>query len=125
MLRLLHFLFGRRPRTRRSLLAIRVAFPSIPADWPSTWAVAWDIPDLASPVEIVFSRRIRRSLGRCVPRTGEIRLNPALLQAGDDVLREVLCHEAAHAATWILRGNASSRSEPPWARTADGWCGSS
>jgi predicted SprT family Zn-dependent metalloprotease len=45
-----------------------------------------------------------RSLGRCALRTGDIRLNARLLDGPEAALLEVACHEAAHAASYILHG---------------------
>ena len=79
--------------------------------WLTEWARVWNLPALPESVRVEFSPRIRRSLGRCHSRKGIIRLNPALLSVGPDgkddheaLLREVLCHEAAHVAAYLLHG---------------------
>ncbi len=55
-----------------------------------------------------------RSLGRCSPRTGLIRLNPGLLDGPPTALREVVCHEVAHVATWILHGRKAAAHGREW-----------
>lgn len=64
----------------------------------SRWGALWEVPDLGERVEIRFSSRFRTSLGRCAPASGEIRLAAFLLEGSRELLREVLCHEAAHLA---------------------------
>jgi len=70
----------------------------------AAWAGIWGLPDLADTITIEFSPRIRRSLGRCDPRRGIIRLNPALRDGAKDLLLSTLCHEAAHAAAYRIHG---------------------
>ena len=48
---------------------------------------------------------MRASLGRCHPADGRVRLNPALFDEPEALLREVVCHEAAHVAVYLLHGN--------------------
>src|SRR5258706_13291452 len=76
--------------------------PATYATWLSRWAAAWGVPELPARVRIVFSQRLQSSLGRCAPRAGLIRLNPGLLEGAPEALREVVCHEAAHVAAWLL-----------------------
>lgn len=72
--------------------------------WIASWGAEWSVPDLARRTSVAFSGRMSRSLGRCTLRTGEIRLNAALLDGPEAALLEVACHEAAHAAVFILHG---------------------
>ena len=73
--------------------------------WLEEWATLWGTGDLVGKVHVAPDRRIRRSLGRCHSRSGRIRLHPALFEPENvDVLREVVCHEAAHAAAYVLHG---------------------
>lgn len=65
------------------------------------WCELWRVPELASQIEISFSHRLRRSLGRCHPKHAIVRLHPGLVES-PEVLREVLCHEVAHAAAYAL-----------------------
>jgi predicted SprT family Zn-dependent metalloprotease len=66
-------------------------------EWLEEWARLWQEPALVERVEVRFDPRLRRSLGRCGGR-GKISLHPALRDAPAETLREVVCHEAAHAA---------------------------
>lgn len=72
------------------------------------WSARWHTPDLAERLTITFSARLRRSLGRCRPATGRITLQAALRDGPPERLAEVLCHEAAHVAVYLLHG-ASAR----------------
>jgi predicted SprT family Zn-dependent metalloprotease len=64
----------------------------------------WGLQDLEARVTVSFSDRFRSSLGRCVPATGEVRLASFLKAASSGLLREALCHEAAHAAVYQIHG---------------------
>jgi len=83
-------------------------------EWLATWSAAWGIPELPFRVRIVFSQRLQSSLGRCAPSAGLIRLNPGLLDGAPEALREVVCHEAAHVATWLLHGRRARSHGPEW-----------
>jgi predicted SprT family Zn-dependent metalloprotease len=67
------------------------------------WATLWGVPGISRRIEVIFSDRLRRSLGRCVPAKGIVRLN-ARLQLVPALLVEVLCHEVAHVAAYELHG---------------------
>jgi predicted SprT family Zn-dependent metalloprotease len=82
--------------------------------WLADWAAEWRVSDLPSRVSIVFSARLQSSLGRCAPHAGVIRLNPGLLDGDPGVLREVVCHEAAHVATWLLHGREARAHGREW-----------
>lgn len=67
----------------------------------STWAILWKVPGLEERVQIRFSKRMYRTLGRYLPGRHEIRLAAFLTESGwEDLYNEVLCHEAAHAACY-------------------------
>lgn len=68
------------------------------------WAHGWGVPSLEARLRIVFSSRFRSALGRCTPSVREVRLSSLLLEGPGDLLREVLCHEAAHVAVYELHG---------------------
>ncbi|MCP3980292.1 MAG: SprT family zinc-dependent metalloprotease [bacterium] len=84
--------------------------------WLQTWADVWGVPDLPDRLRVEYAPRLRRSLGRCTPATGHIRLHPALRDAGISLLKEVLCHEAAHAAVYLLYGAGRRPHGVEWAR---------
>ena len=69
----------------------------------------WNAPTLSRTLTVVFSRSLRRSLGRATPSTGRIVLSEALRDAPPRRLLQVLCHEAAHV---VAVRNAKARGEP-------------
>jgi predicted SprT family Zn-dependent metalloprotease len=87
----------------------------VPADRFAVWGELWGIADLAERVTVSVCHRMRRSLGRCVPAQGTIRLSAVALDAPPEVLAEVLCHEAAHVAVHVLHGAVCQPHGPEWA----------
>jgi predicted SprT family Zn-dependent metalloprotease len=85
------------------------------ADRFAVWGDLWGIVDLAERVTVGVSHRMRRSLGRCVPVQGAIRLSASALDAPPQILAEILCHEAAHVAVHVLHGVACQPHGPEWA----------
>ena len=82
--------------------------------WLSSWAEVWGVPELPFRVRISFSGRLQSTLGRCSPRDGLIRLNPGLLDGAPETPREVVCHEAAHVAAWLLHGRRARAHGAEW-----------
>jgi predicted SprT family Zn-dependent metalloprotease len=80
------------------------------------WADMWGVPELHDRVEVQTSKRLRTTLGRCRPQTGEIRIAAFLLNAPEPLLDEVLCHELAHAAAFDLHGSRIRAHGPEWSR---------
>ena len=79
------------------------------------WGKLWDVPDLTKSLSVVFSPRLRRSLGRCRPSNNVIRLNPVLKNTVNaHLLPEVLCHEAAHIAAFMKFGDTIKPHGPEW-----------
>jgi len=93
---------------------MRVLDAAICEAWLAAWSAAWSVPELPFRVRIVFSGRLQSSLGRCSPRAGLIRLNPGLLGGAPEALREVVCHEVAHVATWLLYGRRARAHGREW-----------
>lgn len=91
-----------------------------PQDFPALrrllaqWAASWDLAGLEQTLEITFSQRFRTSVGRCVPEARRIRLAAFLVTGPPAVLREALCHEAAHAAVYELHGRGSKPHGTEW-----------
>lgn len=83
-------------------------------DWLAEWSATWSLPRLVDGIELRYSNRLRTSLGRCSPRSGSIRLHPGLREEGEALLREVVCHEVAHVATWRLYGPGARPHGPEW-----------
>jgi ribosomal protein L37AE/L43A len=68
------------------------------------WARRWGLPGIEDALDVRFDARLRRSLGRCQPQGGRISLHPSLGSAPRRSLAQVLCHEAAHVAAYVLHG---------------------
>jgi len=72
--------------------------------WVAEWASTWGVPHLTREVTLRASSRMTRSLGSYRASRTEITLAAWLLEGPADLLREVLCHEAAHAAVHLTHG---------------------
>jgi SprT protein len=79
------------------------------------WATRWGVPGLERRVDVQLSKRLRTSLGRCVPSRGLVRLNRNLLKLQPGLLEEVLCHELAHVAVFERYGPRCRPHGPEWA----------
>jgi SprT protein len=66
---------------------------------------AWDIPDLARRVAIVYNPRLRTTLGRAMLDDNRVELNVHLLRAYPDELLGTLTHELAHLVARMRYGN--------------------
>lgn len=78
------------------------------------WGRLWGVPRLEERLTLEFSPRLKTSLGRCMPGQGKIRLAASLLEVPRNLLTEVVCHEAAHAAVFELHGRSPSPHGPEW-----------
>ena len=67
---------------------------------------AWEIPDLARRVTIVYNPRLRTTLGQAILDDNRVELNVHLLRAYPDELLPTVVHELAHLAVRMLYGNA-------------------
>lgn len=100
----------------RAQTDLPVIMPTDPyQSWIRHWSQLWTLPHLPQSLRIEFSLRIRRSLGRCYPSKGVIRLNQRLLDGPEEFLREVVCHEVAHIAVHLVHGNSRRPHGPEWA----------
>jgi len=66
------------------------------------WMRLWGVPGLEERLDIRYSGRLTRSLGRCHPAHGLVRLKRSLADGDPALLREVVCHEVAHAAVFAI-----------------------
>jgi predicted SprT family Zn-dependent metalloprotease len=80
----------------------------------SRWAGLWRTPDLTQHVRISFSCRLRKALGRVRPQSGIITLNANLASRPRSLLLEVLWHDAAHVAAYLLHGSRAKPHGPEW-----------
>jgi len=82
--------------------------PTIPCDTTQLLiklGKIWGIPMLNKKLAIEVSHRLKKSLGRCIPTKGLIRLNPILLNTKHSAIcEEVLCHEVAHYVVFLNNG---------------------
>jgi len=69
------------------------------------WSQLWGVPRLRKGAVIRSSSRFRTSLGSYHAARGEITLAAWLFEGPQELLREVLCHETAHAAVHFVHGN--------------------
>jgi predicted SprT family Zn-dependent metalloprotease len=76
----------------------------------------WELPGLPREIDVVFSERLQSRLGRATPLTGKVALHIALAGAPRALLREVLCHEAAHVAVFWRHGENRRPHGPEWAK---------
>jgi predicted SprT family Zn-dependent metalloprotease len=78
------------------------------------WARLWQVPRLVSDVALRTSSRFRRSLGSYRASRAQITLAAWLVDGPADLLEEVLCHEAAHAAVHLVHGGRVRPHGPEW-----------
>lgn len=74
----------------------------------------WALPGLGRRVHISIGPRLRRSLGRCHPERGVIRVAPTVLTGPRSLLAEVVCHEVAHVAAFERHGRTRRPHGPEW-----------
>jgi SprT protein len=84
------------------------------ASWIAGWAETWAIPSLTERIRCEASPRLRTSLGRCYPASGLIRIHRALFDEPEELLREVVCHEAAHLAVYLRHGRRARPHGREW-----------
>ena len=69
---------------------------------------------LAQAHFLVYSTRLRTSLGLCYPERNLILLHPALQDRLAHLYVEVLCHELAHLIVYQRHGRAAKPHGPEW-----------
>ncbi|MAG34386.1 MAG: hypothetical protein CL908_26215 [Deltaproteobacteria bacterium] len=78
------------------------------------WGELWGVPRLGGELAIRTSSRFRRSLGSYRSGRAEITLAAWLIEGPSDLLEEVLCHEAAHAAVHFIYKKRVRPHGPEW-----------
>lgn len=78
------------------------------------WAGLWGVPRLGEKVTLRASSRFQRSLGTYRASRMEIALASWLVDGPPDLLEEVLCHEAAHAALHLTCRDGVRPHGPEW-----------
>ena len=79
-------------------------FPALATRLALEWGAVWGLPELAERVTVAVSSRMRSSLGRCYTTRLEVRIASFVVAGPAALLREVLCHELAHAAVQMRHG---------------------
>lgn len=74
----------------------------------------WGVEEIQDEVQVEYSTRITRSLGRTQPLKKVIRLNGELSTTLNDLLDEVICHELAHIAAVHLHGDSIKPHGEEW-----------
>ena len=74
----------------------------------------WSLRRLRRSVTIEYSDKMTKSLGRCVPARGLIRLSAALQSSNRELLRTVLVHECAHVAVYLKHGGVVKPHGEEW-----------
>lgn len=77
-------------------------------------ATTWGEPTLPGRLTLTISHRLHRSLGRCYPQRGLVRIAPVVLGLAPPLQEEIVCHEAAHLVAFERNG----RKQPSH---GDGW----
>ncbi len=83
-------------------------------DSVTQWGRLWGIRQLGRDVDVRTSSRFRRSLGSYRASRAEITLAAWLVDGPIDLLNEVLCHEAAHAAIHFVHGKRARPHGKEW-----------
>lgn len=103
----------------RAPLADAQPIPPVIAAALARWAAAWGDPELPEVLDVRFSARLRTTLGRATFSSCRLTLHSALRDAPQELLLEVLCHEAAHVVVWrraLARHDARPQPHgPEWA----------
>ena len=96
-------------------MSVPLQLPEWLSEFLASLGTIWNIGSLDDRLTLMFSKRMIRSLGNYRPDSGVIRLNKTLADPRNEkVLREVLCHEAAHAAVLFLYGRGCKPHGPEW-----------
>ena len=78
------------------------------------WGRLWGVPHLGEDISLRTSSRFQRSLGSYRATRAEITLAAWLVDGPAGLLREVLCHEAAHAAVHFVHGKQARPHGKEW-----------
>ena len=76
----------------------------------------WALPVQLNHLRIEYSYRMTASLARTYPRKALIRLSSLLMREYQDLLPQIICHEAAHLAVYLMHGSDARPHGPEWAR---------
>ncbi len=77
-------------------------------------AEVWNEPGLEARLTLSVSGRLVRSLGRCYPERGLVRIAPFALDLSDALRDEIICHEAAHFVVFARHGRGHRPHGAEW-----------
>jgi len=77
-------------------------------------AEVWNEPGLSARLTLVVGQRLERSLGRCYPGRGLVRIAPFVLDLPAQLRDEIICHEAAHLVIFERHGRGSRPHGTEW-----------
>lgn len=79
------------------------------ATWIAEWAKLWEVE--LDDVVVRTNPRLTRTLAQTRPARGEIEIAERVAREASELVREVLCHEAAHIAALRLHGDVTPHGE--------------
>ena len=75
---------------------------------------AWNAPGLSMRLTFVVGQRLQRSLGRCYPERGLVRIARFALDLPTELRDEIICHEAAHLVVFERHGRSQKPHGAEW-----------
>jgi predicted SprT family Zn-dependent metalloprotease len=78
------------------------------------WCKVWGVPALGQGLSIEINNRLRVTLGQYKHKEQRIEIAEFILGEKNEVILEVLCHEAAHAAAAKLFTKSIAPHGPEW-----------
>jgi predicted SprT family Zn-dependent metalloprotease len=77
------------------------------------WSRTWNATDLPETIEVRINPRLSRAIARYLKERNLIEVGPRFLKLRSRKA-EVMCHEFAHAAAYLLYGNRVRTHGPEW-----------
>jgi predicted SprT family Zn-dependent metalloprotease len=77
-------------------------------------AHAWNEPGLATRLTLAVGQRLERSLGRCYPERGLVRIAAFVLDLPSELRDEIISHEAAHLVVFERHGRRQRPHGAEW-----------
>lgn len=77
-------------------------------------AEVWNEPGLSARLTLVVGQRLERSLGRCYPGRGLVRIARLVVDLPAQLRDEIICHEAAHLVVFERHGRGSRPHGTEW-----------
>ena len=77
-------------------------------------AELWNEPGLSARLNLVIGQRLERSLGRCYPERGLVRIARFVLDFPAELRDEIICHEVAHLVVFERHGRGRRPHGAEW-----------